>query len=122
MRLTNQVEHIGWMKYSDMMLDIAKRFRDIDGMNVVIIALSESVKNGFDEVIMPSIPAKKIQSQLSSLYDEVLYMRVNSEGEREFVTSPTVDIVAKDRSGKLEPIEPCSKEIGLSAIMHKILN
>ena len=111
-----------WMKYSDMMLDIAKVFRDISGLNVVIIALAESVKNGFDEVIMPNIPAKKVQAQLPSLYDEVLYLRVNSEGEREFVTNPTSDIVAKDRSGKLNPIEPCVKANGLSAIMQKILS
>lgn len=111
-----------WMKYSDMMLDIAKVFRDISGLNVVIIALAESVKNGFDEVIMPNIPAKKVQAQLPSLYDEVLYMRVNADGEREFVTNPTGDIVAKDRSGKLNSTEPCPKGTGLSAIMTKILS
>jgi len=105
-----------WMKFSEIMLSIAKSFRDLDGINVIITALSESVKNGFDELIMPMIPAKKVQAQLPSLYDEVLYLRSSENGDREFVTNP-----AKDRSGKLEPVEPCTKEQGIKLIYNKIL-
>jgi energy-coupling factor transporter ATP-binding protein EcfA2 len=110
-----------WMKFSEIMLQIAKSFRDIDGLNVVILALPESIKNGFEEKIMPMIPAKKVQAKLGSLYDEVFLIRVNDDGEREFVCQPTADFDAKDRSGKLDPVEPYGKEDGLTPIFKKIL-
>jgi phage nucleotide-binding protein len=110
-----------WMKFSEIMLAIAKSFRDLDGINVVLIALSESVKSGFEEEVMPMIPAKKVQAKLPSLYDEILYLRANEDGDREFVCHPTVDTIAKDRSGKLDLIEPCTKEDGLSLVFKKIL-
>jgi hypothetical protein len=109
-----------WMKFSEIMLQIAKSFRDIDGLNVVILALPESVKNGFEEKIMPMIPAKKVQAKLGSLYDEVFLIRVNEEGNREFVCQPVPDFDAKDRSSKLDPIEPYEKENGLKTIFKKI--
>jgi len=109
-----------WMKFSEIMLSIAKSFRDIEGMNIVILALPESVKNGFEEKIMPMIPAKKVQAKLGSLYDEVFLLRINDDGNREFVCQPTADFEAKDRSDKLEPVEPCPKDVGLADIFKKI--
>ena len=109
-----------WMKFSEIMLQISKSFRDIDGLNVVLLALPESVKNGFDEKIMPMIPAKKIQAKLGSLYDEVLLIRVNEDGKREFVCQPIPEFDAKDRASKLEPTEPYDKEVGLANIIKKI--
>jgi len=109
-----------WLRYTEMMLQIAKSFRDLDGINVVLVALEESVKNGFEEIVMPLIPAKKAQSLLPSLYDEVLYLRATEDDKREFVCHPTADVVAKDRSGKLEPTEPCTKEQGIGYIFKKI--
>jgi len=109
-----------WGKYTEIMLQIAKSFRDLEGVNVVLVALEESVKNGFEEKIMPSVAAKKAQSKLPALYDEVLYLRATEDDKREFVCHPTADVVAKDRSGKLEPIEPCTKEQGLGYIFKKI--
>jgi len=110
-----------WMKFSDIMLGVAKSFRDLDGVNVVIIALEESVKNGFEEQIVPLIPAKKVQAKLPSLYDEVFYIKINEGGEREFITQPLGDVVAKDRSGKLDPVEKYTKENGIKIIFNKIL-
>jgi phage nucleotide-binding protein len=109
-----------WGKYTELMLQIAKSFRDLNGINVVLVALDESVKNGFEEKIMPSVAAKKAQGKLPSLYDEVLYLRATENDEREFVCHPTADVVAKDRSGKLDPIEPCSREKGIEHIFKKI--
>jgi len=109
-----------WMKFSEIMLGIAKSFRDLDNVNVLIVALAESVTSGLSEKLLPMIPAKKVQSKLASLYDEVLFLRTNEEGKREFVTSETSDIVAKDRSGKLEPLEECTKEYGIGTILKKI--
>ena len=109
-----------WGKYTEIITQIAKSFRDLDGINVVLVALEESVKSGFEEKIMPSIAAKKAQAKLPSLYDEVLYLRVSDDGTREFVCQPTAEIVAKDRSGKLNEVEPCSPEQGLEYIFKKI--
>jgi len=110
-----------WMKFSEIMLSIAKSFRNLENINVVITALAESVTNGFEEKILPMIPAKKIQVKLASLYDEVFYIKVNEDGERVFITQPTQDIVAKDRSGKLEQVEPYDKNKGLKPLFDKIL-
>jgi len=109
-----------WMRYSEIMLGIAKSFRDLDNVNVVIIALEESIKNGFEECLVPLIPAKKVQAKLPSLYDEVLYLRMNKDGGREFVTQPSAEVVAKDRSGKLDDIEVYSQEFGIRKILNKI--
>ena len=110
-----------WMRYTDIINGIAKSFRDLKGVNVVIIALAESVKNGFEEKIMPLIPAKKAQAKLASLYDEVFYITIAEDGSRIFQTQPTGDIIAKDRSGKLEPTELYTKDEGLKPIFKKIL-
>ena len=110
-----------WMRYTDIIDKIAKSFRNLKGVNVVIIALAESVKNGFEEKIMPLIPAKKSQAKLASLYDEVFYVTIAEDGSRIFQTQPTGDIIAKDRSGKLEPTEPYTKNKGLQPIFEKIL-
>lgn len=94
-----------WMKYSEVMLGIAKSFRDLQGINVVIIALSETRKENFEDRQYPMIPANKVQLKLPSLYDEVLYLNVSESGERELITQPTSSVMAKDRSGKLDPVE-----------------
>jgi len=111
-----------WMKFSELMLSIAKSFRDIDGLNVIILALPESIKNGFEEKIVPLIPAKKVQAKLGSLYDIVTLIRINEEGQREFIFSPIPDFDAKDRSGKLDPVMIYDKELGLKPVFDKILN
>jgi len=67
------------------------------------------------------IPAKKVQVKLASLYDEVFYVKINEDGDRVFITQPTQDIVAKDRSGKLEPVEAYDKTKGLKPLFDKIL-
>ena len=110
-----------WMKFTDIMNGMAKSFRDLDGINVVILALAESVQNGLQEKIMPLIPAKKAQAKLGSYYDEVFLIRINEEGKREFICSPIQEFDAKDRSGKLEPVEPYDKYEGLKPIFAKIL-
>lgn len=110
-----------WMKFTEVMNGIAKSFRDLDGINVVILALPESVTIGLDNKIMPLIPAKKAQAKLGSYYDEVLLIRVDEEGNREFVCSPVSDFDAKDRSGKLDSTMPYDKDFGLKPLFDKIL-
>jgi len=112
-----------WADFTDLMVKISKSFRDLQGINVVLIALEESVKNGFDEKIMPQIPAKKAQKKLISLYDIVIRLCVNENGDREFICHSNVESEARDRSGNLERIEPCvfSKKQNINAGLGKII-
>jgi phage nucleotide-binding protein len=116
-----------WGDFTDIMIAISKSFRDMQNINVVLICLEESIKNGFDEKIVPQIPAKKAKSKLISLYDIVLRLHTNENGEREFLCSPTDEWDAKDRSGKLNQIEPCvykkeqTTNAGLGLIIKKAL-
>lgn len=105
-----------WMKFSEVMLAIAKSFRDIDGMNVIILALPESVQVGYQQKILPMIPAKKVQAKLGSLYDEVILIQVDEEGKRQFICQPTGEFDAKDRSGKLPQVVDYDKDSGIADI------
>ena len=111
-----------WMKFTEIITLVAKSFRDLQNINVIILALPESVKSGFEEKIMPLIPAKKAQAMLQSYYDLVLLIRVNSDGDREFICQPTEEFDAKDRSDKLNSVEPYSKELGIKPLIDKIIN
>jgi hypothetical protein len=110
-----------WMRFSDVMLAIAKSFRDLNGINVVILALPEAVRVGYNDKILPLIPAKKVQAKLGSLYDEVLMIAVDEEGKRNFVCQPTGEFDAKDRSGKLPATIEYHKDEGLKEIFKLIL-
>lgn len=93
-----------WMRYSDLMYEVCKSFRDIGNIDVVLIALAETVKENFEDRLYPMIPAKKIQSKLPQLYDLVLYLNVDENSNRSIMTQPTSGVMAKDRSGKLQPV------------------
>lgn len=111
-----------WMQYSKIMLAIAKSFRDLDNINVVVLALIESVKSGFDEKVMPLIPAKKVQAKLQSLYDVVALIQVDDEGNRNFICSSTQSFDAKDRSDNLNSVEPYTKKDGIAPLFKKVLD
>jgi phage nucleotide-binding protein len=116
-----------WGDFTDIMVAISKSFRDMQNINVVLICLEKSIKNGFSEKIIPQIPGEKARSKLISLYDIVLRLHTNEDGEREFLCSPTDEWDAKDRSGKLNQIEPCvlkkkqTTDAGLGLIIKKAL-
>ena len=105
-----------WMQYSDDMYAICKAFRDIKGINVVLLALSETRKENFEDRLYPMIPAQKIQLKLPALYDEMFYLAVDEKGNRSLITQPTSGIMAKDRSGLLNAVE----EPDLGKIFNKI--
>jgi len=106
-----------WMKYSEMMLAIAKDFRDLPDIHVILIALSEVKEENFVQKLYPMIPAQKVQLKLPALYDEVLFLSVDESGNRSLTCQPTSAVMAKDRSGKLEAIE----EPNMANIYKKIL-
>jgi hypothetical protein len=112
---------VKWGKLADTTTAIAKSFRDLKGLNVIILALPESVQNGFEEIIVPMMPGKKTKNKLASLYDIVALIRVDENGERCFITGMTESFTGKDRSDKLDPVEPYTKEHGIKPLIDKIV-
>lgn len=65
----------------------------------------------------PSVPSKGLQQSMPYVFDGVLRIEMRDNGERQIRTSKTKTIMAKDRTGRLDAIEPCD----LGAIIGKIL-
>ena len=87
-----------WGEYSKRMIKIVKMFRDLKGFNVIFTALAEPMENNGSIVYMPMIPAKKAQSKLVSLFDEVMYYAYDKDGNRVLHTSGSSTYEAKSRS------------------------
>ena len=98
----------GRMAYGDLadqMIDMMKKFRDLEGYNVYF-----SAKQGLCEdsnLIGPSFPGKLLDREAPFLFDEIFQMQVltNSDGQpvRVLRTSADGQHNAKDRSGALDP-------------------
>ena len=71
-----------WKEYSKRMINIAKSFRDLKGVNIVLTALAEPVEANGSIKYLPMIPAKKAQAKLVSLFDEVYYYSFNKDKQR----------------------------------------
>lgn len=112
-----------WGEYSDLMQMIIKGFRDLQSYSVVFTCLpsieTDELKRRY---VGAAIAGKQLQERLTSYFDLVLYMttRQTDDGTeyRCFLTQPIERYPAKDRSGKLAPIE----KPDLSHIQNKILN
>jgi hypothetical protein len=63
------------------------------------------------------VPSKGLQQAMPYVFDGVLRIEMKDNGERQIRTAKTRTIMAKDRTGKLDPMEPCD----LGAIIGKIL-
>jgi hypothetical protein len=64
----------------------------------------------------PLVPSKAMQQAMPYIFDAVLRMEQQPNGERRFRTAKTATIAAKDRGGKLETFEPAD----LAALVEKI--
>lgn len=108
----------------EKMLMVIKSFRDLPGKNVVMLAKEELTK---DETTGrtsygPSMPGAKLGPQVPYYFDEVLRLGVNKDpasgAEYRFLqTQPDFQYDAKDRSGRLAPVEYPH----LGSIFYKIL-
>ena len=98
------------------MEEMIRKFRDLCGLHVVLTALSGFDSEFDDGKLMPVIPAQKFRAKLSQYFDEVLYLSVDREGKRLFVTDCNPRVEAKDRSGDLDNPEVPD----LSVIVNKI--
>ena len=88
-----------WKEYSKKMISIAKSFRDLKGINIVLTALAEPVEANGSIKYLPMIPAKKAQAKLVSLFDEVYYYSFNKDKQRVLHTSGSNMYEAKSRIG-----------------------
>jgi len=92
-----------WGEYTRGMTKLIKAFRDLNSCNVIFTALSEPVDANGTVRYAPQVPAKKFQSKLLSLFDEVYYISVDKDGNRILHTQSTNTFVAKSRAGIFEP-------------------
>lgn len=109
----------------DKGLALARAFRDLPGKSVVIVCKQEYVKddsNGTGIMLYgPMLPGSKLGPQLPYFFDEVFQMCIGRDAQQRIVrfvrTEPDFNIVARDRSGRLDKFEPPN----LTTIFKKIL-
>ncbi|MBU1170279.1 MAG: ATP-binding protein [Proteobacteria bacterium] len=112
-----------WGDYSSIMTTLIKAFRDLTEYNVVFTSLETVEKDENNKrYIAPMMSGKGLKEKLPSFFDEVFYLTIEQDSDgrdhRIFYTQPVKEYPAKDRSGKLNPIEIPN----LLTIKNKILN
>ena len=106
----------------EKMTDIIRLFRDLPGRNVYMSAKQEYAKNEITGVMInsPMMPGAKLGQQLPYFFDEVFQLDIGSTPEgvsyRFLRTQPDFMNDAKDRSGRLDPVE----EPNLGKVISKI--
>ena len=99
-----------------VMGDVIRAFRDLP-LHILLIA---KLDKGADELgritYSPGMPGQKLSQSLPYFVDEVLALRVTTTGERELLCQPDSLWLAKDRSGRLDRLEPPD----LGALIKKI--
>ena len=89
-----------------VMGDVIRAFRDLP-LHILLIA---KLDKGADELgritYSPGMPGQKLSQSLPYFVDEVLALRVTTTGERELLCQPDSLWLAKDRSGRLDRLEP----------------
>tara|TARA_R110000868_G_scaffold181439_4_gene422392 strand:- start:7327 stop:7989 length:663 start_codon:yes stop_codon:yes gene_type:complete len=99
-----------------VMGEVIRAFRDLP-LHVLLIA---KLDKGADELgritYSPGMPGQMLTQSLPYFFDEVLALRVTTTGERELLCHPDSLWLAKDRSGRLDRLEPPD----LGALIKKI--
>jgi hypothetical protein len=93
-----------WGEYTKIMLSIVKSFRDLP-YNVFMSVLAEPDKDETGKRFIGMDVAGSMSRKLGQYFDLVLYVHVDAEGTRSFITRSTDTIQCKDRSGKLDAKE-----------------
>lgn len=103
------------------MRSLVKSFRDIAEYNIVMTALSQNEKDENNQRFIGISAVGSIADKLPAFFDGVFYLHVEQNKEtgeerRMLITSKTDKLMVKDRSGKLNKVEPAN----LSVIAEKI--
>lgn len=116
----------GMKAYGDMadtMFKLIRKFRDLEGANVVFTAKQERVTDDGRLLYVPLLPGRQLSNGISYLFDEVFALRSRPKEDSADVVRylQTVNdgvYDAKDRSGALRPAEPAH----LGKIAARIVN
>jgi len=104
---------------AELMMKIVKEFRDLK-YNVIVTALASVEKDEIGRRFLVPDVVGKISQALPQLFDEVFYLhaKADEKGEivRKFQTVTSENIIAKDRSGALQPFE----DANLAEVIKKI--
>lgn len=100
----------------EQMADLVRSFRDLPKHVVMLAKLDKQADETGRLLYSPSMPGKVFAQQLPYFFDEVLALRVGADGARTLLTDGDGQWQAKDRSGRLDTIEPAD----LGAIIAKI--
>lgn len=106
-----------WGENASRMRAIVKSFRDLPEYHVFFTCVSEIEKDENGRRYTGFQVSGKMAIELPQYFDEVFYLNVDADGKRHLITNKTDNILAKDRSNKLAPVEPAD----LGYIMDKIL-
>lgn len=105
-----------WGEYAQNMISMIKLFRDLPHYHVVFTALEELDKDESSKRFYgPDIPGSAAKAFLVPALDEVFRLCF-SEGKRVLLTQGSDTLKAKDRSGKLNPVEEPNLDIIFSKI------
>jgi len=111
-------------KYNTILADFLRKFRDIQGRHVYFSAKDTHVQDETTGLITtrPSVPGKLMLNDLPFFFDEVLHLHTLKDDKgveyRAMRTAGNANVVAKDRGGYLDVIEPYAD---LNYIFGKIL-
>lgn len=108
-----------WGDYAKKMRSLVKTFRDLPHYNVIFTALDKAEKDDNGRRYMAVDVSGKISSKLPAFFDEVFWLHIEDAKDaqqRFLLTSTRENVVAKDRSGKLDTLEPPN----MSLIVQKI--
>lgn len=101
---------------SKRMRSLVKSFRDLTEYNVVFTALSEIDKDENNQRFTGISLVGSFSTKISAFFDEVFYLHVHKDAEtgvstRQLITEKSDKLVAKDRSGALDPVEVADLDV-----------
>jgi hypothetical protein len=111
---SNGIRSLGLDSISEIMekgQDLVRKFRDLPGLNICMVAKQELVKDEATGVARfgPAIPGSKLGPSMPYFFDEVFALRIGKQLDgtefRYLQTQPDLQYEAKDRSGMLAPME-----------------
>lgn len=117
-------DRLAYGKMQDKVINVVKRFRDLQGFNVFFSSKMEKAEDVTGvRLFQPSMPGKALKEGVNSIdyyFDEVFALcnGTNENGEviRWLITQNNGQYKAKDRSGCLNPVE----QADLNIIIQKI--
>lgn len=119
---TNKDPRAAYGVLADDILNMIRQFRDIRTHNVVFLAKLDKVKDEVTGSIAfgPMFPGQKLTKEVPYLFDEVLSLEQDQEGNRYFRCQKDWQYDAKDRSGRLNDIEVFTRGIELQELFAKL--